>query len=102
MGSRKKLKDIQCPLTIRPSFAINVKEISIMEHTEYLGVQVDQCMNWENHINHVTKKISRALGMIRNANNFLPLTTLQTMYKSVVEPYFRFCCLSGVPVASLP
>ena len=30
--------------------------------------------------------------MIRHAKNFLPLTTLQIMYKSIVEPYFRFCC----------
>ena len=30
--------------------------------------------------------------MIRLAKNFLPLTTLQSLYKSVVEPYFRFCC----------
>ena len=57
IGSRKKLKDIQCPPTIKPSFAISGEEISIIEHTKYLGVQVDQYMNWENHINHVIKKI---------------------------------------------
>ena len=92
IGSRKKLKDIKCPLTIKPSFAIRGAEISIIEHTKYLGVQVDQYMNWENHINHVIKKISRALGMIRLAKNFFPLTTLQILYKSIVEPYFRFYC----------
>ena len=53
---------------------------------------MDQYKNWENHIGHVIKKISRALGMIRLAKSFLPLTTLQTLYKSIVEPYFRFCC----------
>ena len=53
IGSRKKLKDIKCPLTIKPSFAISGEEISIIEHTKYLGVQVDQYMNWEKHINHV-------------------------------------------------
>ena len=92
IGSRKKLKDIQCPLTIKPSFAISGEEISIIEHTKYLGVQMDQYMNRENHINHVIKKISRALGMNRLAKNFLPLTTQQTLYKRKVEPYFRFCC----------
>ena len=30
--------------------------------------------------------------MIRLTKNVLPLTTLQTLYKSIVEPYFRFCC----------
>ena len=92
IGSRKKLKDIQCPLTIEPSFAISGEDISIIEHTKYLGLQVDQHMNWENHTNHVIKKISRALNMIQLAKNFLPLAALQTLYKSIVEPYFRFCC----------
>ena len=53
---------------------------------------MDQYMNWENRIDHVIKKISRALGVIRLAQNVLPLTTFQTLYKSIVEPYFRFCC----------
>ena len=92
IGSGKKLKDFQCLLTIKPLFAIGDEEILIIEHTKYIGVQVDQYMNWKNHINHVIKKISRALGMIPRAKNFLPLTTLQTLYKSIVEPYFRFCC----------
>ena len=91
IGSRKKLKDIQCPLTIKPSFAISGEEISIIEHTKCLGVQVDQYVNWENRISHVIKKISRALGMTRLAKNFLFLTTLPTLYKSIVESYFRFC-----------
>ena len=92
IGSRRQLKDTQCPLTIKPSFGIRGGEISILEHTKYFGVQVDQYMNWENRINHVIKKISRALGMIRQTKTFLPLTSLQTLHKSIVEPYFRFCC----------
>ena len=56
IGSRKKLKDIQCPLAIKPSFAISGEGISIMEQTKYLGVKVDQYMNWENHIDHVMKR----------------------------------------------
>ena len=45
IGCRKNIKDIQCPLTIKPPFAISGEEISIIEHTKYLGVQVDQYMN---------------------------------------------------------
>ena len=30
--------------------------------------------------------------MIRHAKQYLPLSILQTMYRSMVEPYFRFCC----------
>ena len=89
IGSRKKLKDIQFAIKIKPSFAISGEEISIIEYTKYLGVQVDQYMKWENHANHVIKKISRALSMIRFAKNFLSLTTLQTLYKSMVAHLYQ-------------
>ena len=64
----------------------------MIEHTKYLGVHVDQYLSWDVHIAEVIKEISRALGMIRHAKQYLPLSVLQTMYKSMVEPYFRFCC----------
>ena len=68
----------------------------MIEHTKYLGVHVDydvdQYLSWDVHIADVIKKISRALVMIRHAKQYLPLSILQTMYRSMVEPYFRFCC----------
>ena len=76
IGNRKKLEDIQSPLTIKPSFAISCEEISIIEYTKYVVEQVDQYMNWENRINHVIKKISRALGMSRLAKKLFPFSRL--------------------------
>ena len=38
------------------NFSINGEEISAIEHIKYLGIQVDQCMSWENLIAHVLKK----------------------------------------------
>ena len=35
IGGRKKIKDFQCPLALRPSFAISGEDISIIEHTKY-------------------------------------------------------------------
>ena len=30
--------------------------------------------------------------MLRHGKRCLPLTTSQSMYKSIIEPHFRFCC----------
>ena len=30
--------------------------------------------------------------MLRYAKRYLPLTTIQSMYRSLIEPYFRSCC----------
>ena len=35
---------------------------------------------------------SRGLGILRYAKRYLPLVTVQAMYKSLIEPYFRYCC----------
>ena len=91
IGSRKKVKDIQTS-AMKPSFVIRDEDILMIEHTKYLGVHVDQYLNWDVHIAEVIEKKSRALGMIRHAKQYLPVNILQTMYRSMVEPYFRFCC----------
>ena len=40
----------------------------------------------------MVKKISKALGMLQYSKQYLPIKSVQTMYKSLVEPYFRYCC----------
>ena len=30
--------------------------------------------------------------MLRLAKHYLPLETIQMMYRSLIEPYFRYCC----------
>ena len=64
---------------MKSSLVIGDKDISMIEHTKYLGVHVDQYLSWDIHIAEVIKKISRALGMIRHAKQYLPLSILQTM-----------------------
>ena len=43
-------------------------------------------------IANMVKKISKALGMLRYSKQYLPIKAVQAMYKSLVEPYFRYCC----------
>ena len=30
--------------------------------------------------------------MLKYSKRYLPLLTIQSMYKSLIEPYFRYCC----------
>ena len=38
-------------------------------------------------------KVSRALSCLKYAKKFLPKDTLSKMYRGIVEPHFRYCCL---------
>ena len=53
---------------------------------------VDQHLNWKEQITTIKKKVSRRIGMLKYSKKYLPLLTIQSMYKSLVEPYLRYCC----------
>ena len=89
---RKKLKDIENSETQKLQIVIGEEPVSIVKHIKYLGIEVDQFLSWDDHISAVTKKISKGIGMLRYAKRYLPLTTIQSMYRSLIEPYFRSCC----------
>ena len=92
IGSNKKLCKIDTPDAPKPQFRIGSADVKLVSDVKYLGVQVDQELKWANHLTTVTKKISKGIGMLRCAKQYLPQGPIETMYKSLVEPYFRYCC----------
>ena len=73
-------------------FRIGPEDVKLVSDVKYLEVQVDQELKWTNHLATVTKKISRGIGILRYAKQYLPPARIDTMYRSFVEPYFRYCC----------
>ena len=92
IGGRKKLRDIENSETQNLHIIIDQEPVSKIKHTKYLGIEVDQFLSWDEHITALIKKISRGIGMLRYGKKYLPLTTVQSMYRSIIEPHFRFCC----------
>ena len=60
--------------------------------TRYLGVNIDSSLVWKVYIKEISSKVSRTIGFLKHARNFLPQQTLKTLYKGIVEPHFRSCC----------
>ena len=71
---------------------IRNNELEIIHKTKYLGVQIDNSLNWKEHIKTVSTKVSRAIGFLKHAKTFLPKETLKTLYTAIVEPHLRYCC----------
>ena len=38
------------------------------------------------------KKVSRGIGMLKYSKRYLPKENLMMLYRSLVGPYFRYCC----------
>ena len=92
IGGRKKLKDIKNSDPQNLQTVIDQEPVSNIKRFRYLGIEVDQLLSWEEHISALIKKISSGIGMLRHGKRHVTLTTVQSMYKSIIEPQFRFCC----------
>ena len=72
--------------------SIQEERIDNVQFTKYLGVQVDNNLNWKGHIKALSIKISRGISFLKHAKNFLTQGTLKTLFSGIVEPHFRYCC----------
>ena len=71
---------------------IQNNELDIVQKTKYLGIQIDNTLDWKEHTKTISSQVSRGIGFLKHAKSFLPKETLKTMYTSIVEPNFRYCC----------
>ena len=67
------------------SLKIQEEPIDNVLITKYLGIQVDRNLDGKGHINALSSKLSRSIGL-------LPQGILKTHYTGIVDPHFRFCC----------
>ena len=75
---------------LQPS--IREEHIEVICNTKYLSVQIDENLTWKNQVKSVTQKVSRAIGFLKFAKHFLPEAIVKTLYTSIVEPHFQYCC----------
>ena len=71
---------------------IHGTELEVVNKIKYLGVQVDNSLDWKSQVQAVSLKVSRGLGLLKHAKKFLPFSALTNLYTSIIEPHFRYCC----------
>ncbi len=80
----KKKNDARLKLNIYGSY------IQKLEYTKCLGITLDQNLNWENHINSATKKLSRIAYSMFKARKYIGESVSLTLYNSLAKPILDF------------
>jgi hypothetical protein len=70
---------------------IDNKLIDRVAHTKFLGVFIDDKLNWKQHINYISGKVSRCIGMLIKSRKLLNKDSLLTLYFSFVYPLLIYC-----------
>ena len=58
--------------------------------TTFLGMNMDELLNWDVHVSYVKKKISSALYILRSVKHVLSCSNLRLLYNALVEPHLMY------------
>ena len=58
---------------------------------KFLGVIIDDKLNWKPHIRHVHSKVSRSVGVLSKAKYLVDYDSMKILYFALVLPYLSYC-----------
>ena len=70
--------------------SINDEDIQQVKNTTFLGIIIDECLTWSEHVTQVAKKITRVSGIIAKIRYFLNRNALKLVYYALVYPYLTY------------
>jgi uncharacterized protein YifN (PemK superfamily) len=73
-----------------PSIKIDNVAIEYVDSFDYLGITLDKHLNWKPHIEKISMKMSKVVGIVSRMKNLLPGNVLLTLYNSLFLPYLNY------------
>ena len=64
--------------------------IKVVSSSKYLGVFIDDKLNFQEHIYHLEKKVSRSVGILRKLKNYLPTHALFKLYYTLMHSHLLY------------
>jgi hypothetical protein len=77
-----------------PCLKINEQQIERVNEFNFLGLTLDQHMTWNAHVQKVSNKISKTIGVMNRLKRYLPLSVLRTLYNSLILPHLQYSLLA--------
>jgi len=69
---------------------INNVAIEFVNSFNYLGIMLDSHLSWKFHIDMVSRKIAKTIGILCRLKNTVPTNVLFTLYNSLILPYLTY------------
>ena len=74
-----------------PQIFFNGIVVAKVKEQKHLGLILEPNLSFSKHLNGKIKKAKQNLGIIKHLSSFLPLKTLDQMYKARVRPHLDYC-----------
>ena len=74
------------------SIAIGGKALPVVTHTKFLGIWIDNKLNWQTHLDHLTLKLIRNTNLLKRVQNHLNMYTKKTIYYAHIYSHLVYGC----------
>ena len=74
-----------------PQLVFNGSVVAKVKEQKHLGLTLDPLLSFEKHLNEKISKAKKIIGMIKHLSKYLPIKTLDQMYKTLVRPHLDYC-----------
>ena len=69
---------------------INGKRLTPSNYVKYLGIYIDRHLNWKTHQTEISKKLSRAVGMLSKVRHYVNSQTLHMIYYGIFSCHLTY------------
>ena len=66
-------------------------KINEVKETKFLGVVIDNALKWSSHLEYISGKVAKGIGVIIKARKIFSAVTLLSLYNSLIMPYLSYC-----------
>ena len=73
---------------------LNKTKIYESSRIKYLGLILDSRLTWKEHINELSKKLNRSVGLLYKTRDYCPTSILKSLYYSIFNSHASY----GLPV----
>ena len=74
------------------------KRLHTSESVKYLGIFIDQHLNWKSHIKEISSRLIKANAMLSKIRHFVSKETLRSIYLAIFQSHITYVCIAWAQV----
>lgn len=87
VGTRNRHKKVDKKLTVSLDGAV----IKRVNSTKYLGIVIDEYLEWGAHVRHMKSKIAKCLYLLRRIRPYISQNEALILYKTLIQCHLDYC-----------
>ena len=69
---------------------VNEDTIEQTDSFKYLGIKLNEKMEWSDHIDYIQSKVAKRLGLLKRVKHLLPVRSREIMYNTMIQPILDY------------